>query len=266
MSDVAVKTATGLYSTKYRLLLSVPIAIATAMSASILPSIVASFSVGDGDEVNTKIALGIKFNMLIAFPCFIGLSVLGKPILQMIFPSQDFVTGGYLLAIGSVAVVFYAVSNITGAILQGINKMNLPVIHSAISLVIHVLIVVLLLLTTNMGIMALVIGNIMFPLVVCILNMRSIYSYTTYRQEYIKTFGVPLISATIMGGVCYGLYNLLYKVFPHNTILVIFSVLISALVYFYMYFILKGATREEIYEFPMGVRIVKLANKLHIKI
>lgn len=264
LGDVAIKTATGLYSTKYRLLISVPIAIATAMSSSILPSIVASFEIGDSENVNSKIGLGLKFNLLIAFPCFAGLSVLAQPILKILYPSQDYVTGGYLLTIGSVAVVFYAISNISGAALQGIDKMRLPVIHSAIALAVHIAVVVLLLYATDMGILALVVGNIVFPAVTGLLNMISIYRYTTYRQEYTRTFGVPIISAAVMGLACFAVYYGISSIWPHNTVLVILSVAVAVIVYFVMYFLLGGATREEIYEFPMGVRIVRLASKLHL--
>lgn len=263
-SDVAVKTATGLYSTKYRLLISVPIAIATAMSSSILPSVVASYEVEDDKGLNSKISLGLKFNLLIAFPCFAGLSVLAEPILKMLYPSQDYVTGGYLLTIGSIAVVFYAISNITGAVLQGIDKMRLPVIHSAIALGVHIAVVVILLYATDMGILALVVGNIVFPAVTGLLNMISIYKYTTYRQEYTRTFGVPIISAAVMSAACFAVYYGINSILPYNTISVILAVAVSVIVYFAMYFLMGGATREEIYEFPMGVRIVRLASKFHL--
>ncbi len=264
LSDVAVKTATGLYSTKYRLLISVPIAIATAMSSSILPSVVASYEIGDDIGLNSKISLGLKFNLLIAFPCFAGLSVLAQPVLKMLYPSQDYVTGGYLLTIGSIAVVFYAISNITGAVLQGIDKMRLPVIHSAIALGVHIAVVVILLYATDMGILALVIGNIVFPAVTGLLNMLSIYKYTTYRQEYTRTFGVPIIAAAVMSAACFASYYGLGSVLPYNTILVILSVAVSVVVYFAVYFLLGGATKEEIYNFPMGVRIVRLAAKFRL--
>ncbi|MCI8308546.1 MAG: polysaccharide biosynthesis protein [Lachnospiraceae bacterium] len=264
LSDVAVKTATGLYSTKYRLLISVPIAIATAMSSSILPSVVASYEIGDTNGLNSKISLGLKFNLLIAFPCFAGLSVLAQPILKMLYPSQDYVTGGYLLTIGGIAVVFYAISNITGAVLQGINKMRLPVIHSAIALGVHIAVVVILLYATDMGILALVVGNIVFPAVTGLLNMISIYKYTTYRQEYSRTFGVPIIASAVMSAACFAVYYGISSVWPHNTILVMLAVAAAVVVYFAMYFILGGATKEEIYEFPMGARIVRLASKFHL--
>lgn len=261
---LAVKTATGLYSTKYRLLLSVPIAIATSMSSSILPSIVSSYAIDDKDGLNKKIATGIKFNLMVAFPCFAGLTVFGKQILMLLFPSQDYITGGKLLMTGSIAIILYAVSNVTGAVLQGIDKMRLPVIHSAIGLVVHVAVVVILLKFTPAGVFALVAGNVVFPLIVSVLNMVSIYRYTTYRQEIIKTFLVPFLSSVIMGAVSFGAYHALYMLWPHNTILIIFSIFTAVAVYFVLYLRLKGASNEEIYEFPMGVRIVKLARKLRI--
>lgn len=262
--DLAVKTATGLYSTKYRLLLSVPIAIATSMSSSILPSIVSSYAVSDNEGLNKKIAIGIKFNMVIAFPCFAGFTVFGKQILMLLFPSQDYITGGKLLMAGSVAIILYAISNITGAVLQGVDKMKLPVIHSAIGLAVHVAVVTLLLVFTNAGVYALVAGNVVFPLVVSVLNMRSIYRYTTYRQEYIKTFLVPFIASAVMGIISFAIYSVLYRLWPHNTILIIAAIFIAAAVYFVLYLRLKGASDEEIYEFPMGVRIVKFGKKLKI--
>lgn len=262
--DMAVKTATGLYSTKYRLLLSVPIAIATAMSSSILPSVASSFAIKDISSVKDKISIGIKFNMLIAFPCFMGLTILGKPILMLLYPGQDYVTGGSLLMVGSVAVVFYAVSNISGAVLQGIDKMRLPVIHSAIALVVHIVVVLLLLLLTPMGVYALVIGNVVFPLITSCLNMFAVFRYTGYKQEIKRTFFVPLLASAVMGIIAGGFYFGIYQIWRHNTILIIVSIAIAVAVYFVMYLKLGGATKEEIYEFPMGLRIVRLAGKLKI--
>ena len=216
------------------------------------------------DSVKEKIAIGIKFNMLIAFPCFMGLTILGRPILMLLYPGQDYVTGGTLLMTGSFAVVLYAVSNISGAVLQGIDKMRLPVIHSAIALAIHIIVVLLLLLLTPMGVYALVAGNIVFPLVTSLLNMLAIYRYIGYRQEIRLTFLVPLIASVVMGVISGGFYFGIYHFWSHNMILIVASVGIAVAVYFVMYLKLGGATKEEIYEFPMGVRIVKLATKLKL--
>lgn len=262
--DMAVKTATGLYSTKYRLLLSVPIAIATAMSSSILPSVSSSYAVKDIDGVKEKIHLGIKFNMLIAFPCFMGLTILGRPILMLLYPGQDYTTGGLLLTAGSIAIVLYAISNISGAVLQGIDKMRLPVIHSAIALAIHIAVVFILLMFTDTGVYSLVIGNIVFPMFTSLLNMLAIRRCTAYRQEFKNTFLKPLIASAAMGLTAGGFYYGIYYIWPHNMILILAAMIIAVITYFVLYLKLGSATKEEIYEFPMGVRIVRVAEKFRI--
>ena len=58
----------GIYSGKYRLLTNVPVAIATSLGASMIPSIVMSRLGKDTEEVRHKIGITIKFNMLLAIP------------------------------------------------------------------------------------------------------------------------------------------------------------------------------------------------------
>lgn len=88
--------------------MNLPVAIATAMAASTLPSIVLSRMQNDAHGVNQKITQVIKVNMVIAFPSAIGLAVLAEPIMKMLFPRL--VTyqpqAIMLLMTGSSAVVF----------------------------------------------------------------------------------------------------------------------------------------------------------------
>ena len=64
-------------------------------------------------------------------------------------------------------------STLTNGILQGMDKMRLPVIHAAISLAIHVVLLVVLVMT-GMNIHAVVWANIFFAFLMCVLNSRSI--------------------------------------------------------------------------------------------
>lgn len=60
--------------------------------------------------------------MIIAFPCAIGYMVIGQGLIRMLFPSSDYITGGKLMLAGSAAIIFYAISNVTGGALQSIDK------------------------------------------------------------------------------------------------------------------------------------------------
>ncbi|MGN0164722.1 MAG: polysaccharide biosynthesis protein, partial [Lachnospiraceae bacterium] len=157
----------GIYSNKYRLLSNVPVAIASAMGTAVVPSLISEYVLGHIDAVKQRIATVVKFNMIIAFPCAIGLSVLAKPILILLFGDGSAVSAN-MLHVGGICVVFFALSTVTNGVLQGINKMSLPVIHSAISLAIHIPVLYLLLKFTNLNAYALVICNCLFPAVVCV--------------------------------------------------------------------------------------------------
>ena len=58
----------GIYGGKYRLLTNVPVAVASSLGASMIPSIVASRVMKRSQEVKDKIYITIKFNMLLAIP------------------------------------------------------------------------------------------------------------------------------------------------------------------------------------------------------
>lgn len=263
----------GTYSGQYDLLINVPLGIATAMGTSMIPSIVSSFTAYDMDEVKYKVKSVIKFNMMIAFPSAVGLAVLGKPINAMLFRNlveyRDLAAN--LLLFGSIAIVFFALSTVTTGILQAINKMSLPVIHSAISLAIHVVLVFVLLKFTDLGIYSLIIGNVTFPFVVCVLNWKSVGEHLEYKQEVKTTFALPAVSALIMGGACAGVYYGLSAMLSNvlggyicNLICTLFAVVVAVAVYFISLLALKTVTEEELKTMPMGRTLYTIGHKMHL--
>lgn len=263
LDSLAIKSFVGVYSSKYRLLCSVPIAISTAIASSLIPSAVAAYTEKDVAQWKYNISSGIKFNMIIAIPCAMGLTVLGQPIVRMLFPSSNYVLGGHMMTVGASAIVFYALSNITGGALQSIDKMRLPVIHSAISLVLHMGIVAFFLACTNVGVYALIIGNVTFPILVFILNMRAIKRYVpSYRQEVVKTFLAPLAASLWMALAAVAVYGGVGFVISSNLIRTVLAVCAAVVVYFVGFLLLKGLTKEELFDFPMGRRLYLLARKM----
>lgn len=259
----------GIYSSKYRLMVNVPNAISSALASSMIPSLVSLYTLKNFVEFRARLKTSVKFNMIIAFPCAFGISALSGMIMKLLFPTTDTVISGRMLMYGSVAVLFYALSTVTNAALQGMDRMRLPVRHAAISLLIHIPLVVILLKFTKLGAHALVIGNIIYPLIVCALNWASVARYANYRQEVKTTFIIPLLASSVMWIETFCLSRLMVKVLPvnyvTNALITIICIVNACLVYFIMLFVLKGVTREELKEFPMGGRMAKFADKLKIK-
>lgn len=253
----------GIYSGEYRTLTNVPVAIAAAMAASIVTAITADAARGMYDSICAKVHSAIKFNMIIAIPSAVGLGVLASPILQLIFKDPHKLSANFMI-LGSISVVFFALSTVSTAILQGINKLRIPVINSAISLGIHVILVFLLLYFTPLSTYALVIGNVTFPLVVCILNWLAIERYLGYSQEIIRTFVIPTVSAGLMGVIIFFTHKGIMLLTKRNIIATLVSIFFGIIIYFGLLIFMKGVDEDELLNIPMGARIVRLLKKLRM--
>lgn len=253
----------GIYTGKYNLLINVPVSIASAMAVAIIPSIVASKANGMLYDVKQKVHSAVKLNMLIAIPSFIGMSVLASPILQLLFGDSRELPAN-LIRYGSIAIVFFALSTITNGVLQGINEMRLPVIHSAISLGVHIVLVFVLLKFTELNVHALVIGNITFSLLVCVLNWFAVARHLNYRQEVMKTFVFPTGCAVVMGIFTWLSYKGIYFITKRNSISTVVSLVVSVAVYGIALILTKTVSKEELYRMPMGGRLVNLLEKIRL--
>ncbi len=252
----------GIYSSKYRVLMNVPIAIASALASSIIPTLVASMTMKEYKSVKRKIDYSIRFSMIIAIPCAVGLAVLSGPIISLICGPDEMATE--MMRIGAVSVVFYSLSTITNAVLQGIDKMKIPVIHAGISVVTHIIILIIMLSVFDMSIQAVVIADALFALLICILNGLALKRYIRYKQEYIKTFLLPGIAAAIMGAVAYYTYTGIYKITGRNVVGIGMAVLFAVLVYGLLLLAFKAVNEDEIRSMPKGAALVRILKKFHM--
>lgn len=254
----AEKTAIwGIYTGKAKLLLNVPIALANSISASAVPALASCIASDNMKGARKRISAAMRFTMIISFPCAVGLFVLADPIINLLF-SGETVLAASIMRAGAVTVMTYSVSTLSNGMLQGIGRMNLPVKNAVISLVLHFASLIALMYYTNLGIYAVVISTVVFSLSMCFLNSLSLRHAVAYRQEKGRTFIIPALSAGIMGVVIFVIWKLL-SFFTGYFIQTMLPIAAGIGIYFIC--ILKfGAVREdELYDIPMGGRIVRIA-------
>ena len=256
-------TLTGIYSGEYRLLTNVPVAIAAAIGAAIVTTVSADMAHGLKEQIRHKIHVAIKFNMIIAIPSAVGMGVLASPIMFLLF-KDEYALSSNILMLGAISIVFYALSTVSTAILQGINRLRVPVINSAVSLGIHVILVFSLLYFTPFSTYALVIGNVTFPMVVCMLNWAAIARYMNYQQEMIKTFLIPGISAGLMGVTTYFTYKGLIMWTGKVWISTFISIILAVIIYFALLIFMRGIEENELRFLPKSEKIIYLLKKLHL--
>jgi len=247
----------GMYSTKYKVLTNVPVALASAVCSSMMPSLTGCIKQEDYKSARRKVALAMRFTMILSIPCAVGLAVLGRPIISTLFEGEVGIPAT-MLKIGSIAVVFYSMSTLSNGVLQGIDKLNIPVRNAAIALVLHLLILYFSLDVLNWGLNGVVFSCVMFSLIMCILNWLGISKHLRYKQEIFKTFVIPSIASAIMGGVAYLTYFLLSKGASQIVSLGL-SIIVAVCVYFVTLIKLGGVREKEIRSFPGGGFIANIA-------
>ena len=263
--SMAIDELWGIYSGEYKLLTNVPIAVASAMASSTIPALTRARVAKDRREMRKKTENAIRFVMVICIPCAVGLSVLASPILQLLFGAKDHLSiSALLLQTGSISVVLYGMSTLTNGILQGMDKMRLPVIHAAISLALHVVLLVFMVMGPNMNIHAVVWANIFFAFLMCVLNSRSIAKYMRYRQEVVRTFLIPTAASAIMGVAAFGVHKGMMLVLKSNAAATLVACMAAVVIYAVALLLLKGLSEEELLGFPKGRTLVSFAKKLHL--
>ncbi len=256
----------GIFSGKSMKISNIPIAFASAMAAAMIPSIAQLIATKKHEEARGKIGLAVKATMLISIPCAVGLFVFAAPVTLLLYPNTlaNIDLARHSLMALSVSVVFYALSTLNSSVLQGLGRVNLPILHAGIALVIQTAAGVILLFFTDLDVFSIAITTTLYSAVIAILNQLAVRRAIGYRQEIMRSFVLPFGASVIMGGVSYGVYRLFIVVTGSMRLSVLPALVIAVPVYFIALMLLKAVTAEELAAFPKGASIVRLARKLHL--
>lgn len=257
-------TVWGIYSGKFRVLMNVPLSIASCLAPSVVPALTEAMANNDLREAGLRTRDTIRYTMVFTIPCAVGMAALARPIMMMLYGNNDSLTlAAGIMQSGALLTVLLALSTLTTGILQGLGEMRAPLVHAATAVVIHLGFLVLFVVKFKWNIYGVVYANIIFGLIICLLNARSIRKKLHYRQEIKKTFLVPVIAAGVMGIVAYLVYRL-FNLFAGNTISTILAVCVGAVVYGICLVKLGGILEREIRRLPKGDLLADLLIRLNI--
>jgi len=142
--------------------------------------------------------------------------------------------------------------------------MRYPVIHAGVAIVIYVMIDYVLLSFFDLGVYALIVGHTVFPLIVSIFNWLRIQAETKYRQEILRTFLMPTVCSAVMAVISYFFYLGLHTITHSMLISLVVTIIVAVVIYFVLMIITKTLSEKELYDLPMGGRIVRLAKTFGI--
>lgn len=255
----------GIYSGKAVLLSDVPVALASAMSAALIPVVSGAFVREGRKAAGEKVEVAVQTTMLFAIPAAVGMFTLAEPVLDLLFSfstPEDLQMAVMLLRMMTVSIAFYSLSTVSNGILQGIGKVNLPVINAAIALSVQTVVVVGLLLGTKLGIYALPIAFIVYATLMSVLNQLAVRKELDCRIRMGQVFIKPLICALVMGVAAYLVYTVIYLVLPVNIVALGIAVVLAVAVYGIAMIMCGGITEETLDNIPKGRALKPLLRKI----
>lgn len=266
LDSVELYSNWGIFSGQALTISNIPIAFASAMAAAMIPSVAQLMASKDIGGARQKIGVAVKTTMLISIPCAVGLLVLARPVTYLLFPRSEEVVSlaSRLLMTLSLSVVFYALSTLNSSILQGLGRVNIPIVNAFIALVLQTAVALGLLFYTELDLYSMAVANTVYSGAMCILNQISVRKAVGYRQEVLKTFVIPFAASLFMGAFAWAVYEGLLMMTGSMRISVIPAILAGACVYFAMLIILRGVTEKELRGFPKGHLLVRAAKKCRL--
>lgn len=266
VDEVALNARWGIFSAQALTISNIPIAFASAMAAAMIPTVAQLLASRDVPGAREKIGLSVKTTMIISIPCAAGLLVLARPVVGLLFvdtqAEEDLATG--LLMALSFSVVFYALSTLNNQILQGLGKVNIPIVNAGIALMAQTVTAVVLLLCTDLDLYSIAVANTVYSGLMCMLNQRAVRRAVGYRQEVWGTFVIPILASALMAGVAWACYEGLLMITSSPKFSVAVAIVVAVIVYFALLLLLRGVTEEELLGFPKGRFLVRMGKKFRL--
>lgn len=243
------------YLTSYAMpIISLPFIITTALSASLVPAISESNEKKDIERLVIDSKLALALTSIIMLPAALGLTVLGKPVIWLIFNHE---TAGYALTYVGMTVFGVGIYQVSSGILQGLGKAYLPMISLFLGLTIKFIFTYFL--TTVLGVKGAALATVLAYTVSALLNLFFLYKELGSRWIDIKLQVLkPTVSAVIMGIFVFLIY---FFALSHlgNSLSTLLAIIVGGSSYFIVLFLLGGIEKEVISKIPkVGSRLAKL--------
>ena len=243
-------------------LINFPQVLTQAVAMSLVPAVAMAVKQADKEFLHKNIQLGLRTAMMAGFPCAVGLFLLAKPIMILLYPFQreSAISAAPILMIMAVGVVFLSsVQTLTG-VLQGVGKQLIPVRNLAIGAFVKIVITWWLTGIYGINVKGAALGTLSAYMVAAILNLLAVKKYTGTEFDYKLSFAKPFLASLIMGGISLGAYKLLMAFFHSNAIALLFAIILAAIIYFMLILRTGAITKDELGAMPKGNKLVKIAS------
>jgi stage V sporulation protein B len=208
----------------------------------------------------------LRTTALLAIPAGVGLSVLGEPIIRLLYPSTDVELGGWMLTVlglAAIAVCFMLVSN---SVMQAHKLVTLPMDTTIVGCALKLVVGYALIGSPDVGVKGGAISTIVCFGLIALLDLIIIKLTLPRSLSYVRVFAKPVLASVVMGFAAWAVYGLLSKVLSHgggltgmaNAVSVLAAIAVGGVVYLALILVTRAISRDDLSLMPKGDKLARL--------
>ncbi len=263
-SQEATAALIGNYKTLAPPLCNLPVALIAPVTASILPLLSASIAGGNRSRTKTVMNSALMITAIIELPCALGLSVLAEPVLKLLFgDNASSERAAPLLSILALALFFTSMISMTNAFLQAHKLERKPIKSMLVGAVVKMVLLYVLVGIPKINIYGSPISSVIGGLSISLTNLYFIKKYVGFTPDFGKMLIRPFGASVVCVAVAMFSYQGLFHLFGRHLV-VIPAILIAMVVYFFVVFLFRALTREDVLLLPKGEKLCGILEKMRL--
>ena len=258
------KVLYGVYG-KAQTLFNLPAAFITPLTISIVPAISGALAKGDKKTAGTVSEDSLRISAFLAIPMGVGLAVLAKPIMDVLYPGSHLAGAGLLRVMGA-ASFFVCLVLMENAILQASGREKLTMVTLITGGIIKIVINWFLVARRDINIYGAPVGTLCSYCAMAAMDYVFMCRTLSSRPRLLRVFSGPLAASALMGLTAWGIYGLGARLLGQGrigTLLAMCAAIGAAvIVYLVTAIVFRAVTREDMKLIPGGEKIARI---LHMR-
>ena len=213
-TEEVAKASFGVLTGFVNPLINMPAVLSLALCMSLVPAISSARVQKDHALVSTRSAMGLKLSILVGLPCAVGMFILSRPIIMLLYSGgkltpDELTLATQLLQTLAIGVLFLTLVQTMTGILQGAGHQFVPLINLAIGAAVKVVLSLVLIRIPSLNVQGAAIGTAACYGIAAVLNTIALIRHTKPKIRAVSGLLMPLLSTAAMGFVAYALYKFL---------------------------------------------------------
>lgn len=253
----------GIISSKIDILVTMPLAFNSSISAALIPEIAKRKASNDIEGLVSKIKFSLLITLILGVPYCFGIFFYSKEIFEILYPNA---TDGYnLLKIACFGIIFSMLTQTINSILQGLGNNKIPVYASLIGVLFKIVSNIYLINVDGIYEKGAIIGNVISSIISFIIVYKLLKEKIDLKFSVFSLMKKPILGSLFMTFFSLEINKFLLKNEINNIFSGMISISIAVIFYVFCVFVMKMIQKNEFYQTPENKGFAGFENRKNLK-